>query len=137
MKKLEPCFRCNAQLTFIEEHKDVSFYYCNNCERRYSKKGDKQITDAWLSPISTVLYGIIFENDYIPDEKARENAEDLKHFSKDELGQIISDIEEELANPKQRLIDMLNLHGTEENTRDYLKRIVVLIKDIHQKKKNI
>lgn len=124
----EYCFRCNERLVLTEEHEEITFYYCEPCKRAYAKKLGKSLTDRWLSPISIVLYGLIFETGKIPDEVIERILKRIEHLTTEQLKLIADDIEDELQTPKQRLVDMLDLHGTEEDTRDFLQRFVQRLK---------
>ena len=61
----EKCLRCDDQFLHIlpESDKDISFYECPKCKWNFAKKPNEQLHDSWLSPISLVLYGIIFSKD--------------------------------------------------------------------------
>ena len=121
----EKCFRCGNTLVILEDLKEIIFYECQHCMRGYAKKPKQNLTDRWLSPISLVLYEIIFETERISDLRIQRIAEDIKkRWNKERINLFIDDALEELKTPRQKLVDMLGLKGTEENTRDYLNRLI-------------
>ena len=122
------CFRCNKPLLLAEELEAISFYKCTSCNRDYAKKPGKGLTDRWLSPLSLVLYDIIFIKERISDEIIENVSNEINHYEAKKVKFIKDDIVEELTNPKQKLIDMLGIQGTEENARDYLKRLLKKLK---------
>ena len=121
----EICIRCG---NFLDKQSS-EFYRCVNCKRDYTKTRNNIIVDKWLSPISLVLYGIIFETSKIPDQTINFQIAQLEKFSKEEISIIINDIQEELDNPKQNVVEILDLNCGEENVRDYLQRLLVKIKE--------
>ncbi|WP_019668337.1 hypothetical protein [Eudoraea adriatica] len=124
----EICFRCNKPLYLTEKLEDISFYNCASCKRNYAKEPGKDLTDRWMSPLSIVLYDIIYNKERISDETIEIVADRINTYETKQIEAIIDDINEELVNPKQKLIAILDLHGTEENARDYLKRLVKRLK---------
>ena len=83
--------------------------------------------DRWLSPISLVLYGIIFSRH--PQTDA---AQITDHFiaghTRETLALIVDDIREELARPKQRVRDILPLACAEVGESD-VREFLALVGD--------
>jgi len=125
----ETCLRCKGDLITTEKHKEITFYECQNCKRTYAKSIGKSLTDRWSNPISIALYGIIFEKEIVSDEFIIHAVGSLSHLDEKQKNILIEEIEEELNHPKQQLIHMLNLKGTEEIARDYLSRLVEELKN--------
>ena len=124
----EACFRCNGELIITNKSEDITFYQCNNCKRSFSQSEGKSITDRWMSPISLALYPIIFKTKIVSDECIDRSIIAFSHFDKNQKKLMIEEIEEELANPKQKLVDILDLKGTEVIARDYLSRLAASLK---------
>ncbi len=126
----EVCFRCNNDLVITDEHNTITFYKCDICKRGYAKSAGKSLTDRWLSPISIVIYDIIYVKQKVSDKIVEGNAmRFLKRLDKEKMEALIEDIDDEINNPKQKLVDMLDLKGTtEEIARDYLRRLSIEIK---------
>ena len=86
---------------------------CSLCPAQYTRSSDGSLTDRWLSPISLVLYFIIFSKD--PREDVPRAIENIRqNHSAELLSNIVSDIRRELDEPKQRVRDILNLMAPEE-----------------------
>jgi len=123
-KEAEVCFRCGGRLSLLERRDDLEFLKCVTCERQYSRREGRAITDRWLSPISLALYGIIFQDSPISEKRLKQLAGSLDHLSSDEIGVLIAEIDSELQNPRQSLVDMMDLSCSEEFARDYLRRLL-------------
>ncbi|MFX1535138.1 MAG: hypothetical protein ACFFDI_13015 [Promethearchaeota archaeon] len=118
----EYCLRCkNIKLRILQESTDqITFYSCPNCHRHYAKKPGQSLHDRWLSPISIVLYPIIFNLN--PQTRAKDIANLLKkQKSREELKILINEIIDELTHPKQKLKKILDLKASEQDIREYLK----------------
>ena len=127
--KNEICFRCNTSLIITDQSKAITFDKCDKCKRAYAKSVGKSLTDRWLSPISIAMYYIIFATQKVPDKMIKETANEfLERFGTKKINILLEDIDEEINNPKQKLVDMLDLKGTEEIARDYLRRLSIEIK---------
>lgn len=124
----EQCFRCKSKLEISEEYDEIVFYLCKPCNRYYAKSEDGSLVDRWLSPLSLALYGIIFEKEWISDETLQRQCHHLLKMDSNRIELILNDIDEELRSPKQLVSKMLDLHCTEEQARDYLKRLAVAIR---------
>jgi hypothetical protein len=93
----------------------------------YKKWNPEGFTDKWMSPISIALYPIIFETDLVPNEIVSSVARQLND-TKHNLDRMIQHIENELANPTQKVVDILKLRNSEENVRKYLEELVSHLK---------
>ena len=124
----ELCFRCSGNLAVTEEHEDITFYECKDCKRRYAKSLGKSLTDRWMNPISIALYAIIFDTEKVSHERIENMMKSYDNKTLEQKKQLIEEIEEEIRNPKQKLVDMLDLKGTEEIARDYLYRFAIELK---------
>ncbi len=128
MKKIksEYCLRCkNIKLEVLPDSTDViNFYSCPKCLRHYAKEPGQLLCDRWLSPLSLVLYPIIFDSN--PQSRVKEIADLLKRdFSQEKIEILINEINDELNNPKQKLKDILNFKASEQNIREFL----ILLRD--------
>lgn len=128
----EFCLRCpNAELRLIPESPvGRMFFECVGCGRRYDKGPGESLHDAWLSPITLALFGVIFEQ--APEDFALATAVDLhKTQTADQIDILIADIQEELSHPKQRVSQMhrflypdeMRLRGFLESVAEELKRL--------------
>jgi hypothetical protein len=116
------CLRCERPLDRLERAEDIQFWRCTHCQRDYAEHG-AALTDRWLSPLSLVLYGILFSKR--PQDDAARVVGQLAHLTDDERARIVTEIREELAHPKQRVRDILPLaYGetvvTEDDVRAFL-----------------
>jgi hypothetical protein len=127
----EYCFRCTNELITTNVFDDITFYECQQCERNYAKATGRSLTDRWGSPISIPLYSIIFTTEIVEEEEVKELALTFQeNYSKKRIAIIIDDIDEEIKHPKQKIVDMLDLKGTEEIARDFLKRLSAEMKKL-------
>ena len=124
----EVCFRCNGDLVITDEYDTITFYKCDECKRAYAKSVGKSLTDKWLNPISIALYRIIFETEIVSDEFIAQSVISLAHLDVEQIKLMVEEIEEELNYPKQKLVDVLDLKGTEKIARDYLFRFSAELK---------
>ncbi len=89
-------------------------------ERRFTRSpGMTTLHDRWSSPISHVLYYVIFAPDP-PAEAERVAATVAEERSREEIGTLIEEIRLELADPVQQVRDILNQDQPEEVLREYL-----------------
>lgn len=122
------CLRCEQPLERLDGAGDIRFWRCLHCTRDYAEKGG-QLTDRWLSPISLILYGIIFSRH--PQNDAEHIADQFinnANNTRDRLILIVTEIREELAHPKQRVRDILRLQYeetevSEADVREFLERV--------------
>lgn len=126
------CFRCGGNLLITERLNDIVSCVCEKCQQGYVKEKGKSLLECrGLSSFSIPLYFIILERNVISDERVSEIALALVHHNHRKWIEIvIEDIEEELKHPKIELIEILNLNGSEELARDYLSRLVQMLKDL-------
>lgn len=117
------CFRCNSsELKLFLEKEENSIFECQNCQRRYCRKGSLALYDAWPCPIGIALYPVIFEEN--PTCKALQNAElFMAEQSSTNLELIIEDIEQELSVPRQQVRNILDCVASEAELRNYLKHL--------------
>lgn len=85
------CLRCETvKLRVIPKStQEITFYECPSCSRHFAQKLGQGLCDRWLSPISLVLYGIIFER--YPQDAYQRIAE---QFLEQRAGDIPLSIEE-------------------------------------------
>lgn len=127
------CFRCENELIITEKYDDITFYECTKCNRNYAKAKGKSLTDRWGSAISIALYSIIFAKQKIAAEEIKKDAiEFYERYNKQELKVLIQDIDDEINKPKQKLVDILDLKGTEEIARDFLSQLSIEIKKLQR-----
>ena len=119
------CLRCETTpLIVLPESNDrITFYECPSCHRQFAQELGRGLCDRWLSPISLVLYGIIFQPEpqaeyqhiaqYFLDERPRE-----------EVARMAEEIEHELRKPTQQVRDILELPHDEEDLRQFLRLVV-------------
>jgi hypothetical protein len=120
----EYCLRCkDVELDLLPESSPrITFYACSNCNRHYAKQPEESLHDRWLSPLSIVLYPVIFVPK--PQLHAQKAAEGFFHhgdYSEEWLKRVLSDIENELETPTQKVREILELEATEEDLREYLE----------------
>ncbi len=113
------CPRCkSSELRRLPEStSEIDFYECSPCQWQYAKEaGQQEVHDRWLSPISLVLYGIIF--DKVPLTSVERIADNfLKNYSDSEIEGIVREIDREIANPIQKVSEILELvHSPSEET---------------------
>lgn len=119
------CLRCeNVDLKLLpESNEEITFYECPKCLCHYAQKPNHGICDRWGSPISAVLYCIIFERR--PQDAYQRVAQyflDLKTYN---IPLMIKEIDRELQKPTQNLRDIHNLvfMPNEEDVRDFLRLV--------------
>lgn len=126
------CPKCN---NFDLKSTNDGFYCCICCNRNFNLRSDGQLVDRWGSPLSIVLYPVIFEK--FPQSKAEAIALDLyqsispqknggfREFTREEIVFLLSEIKEELASPTQEVKKILNCIGSEQSLREYLGAVAL------------
>ena len=117
------CYRCNEELieVILDGVKGGLFYDCLSCKSRYTSKNG-QLHDRWLMPITLPLYGVIFSKD--PLEMIDKTVIDMNKKGSEFVKVLVSHIEEELNNPKQKLTDIHDfISPNEERLREFLKEV--------------
>ena len=120
------CLRCDGPLERLERAAEIQFWRCTHCQRDYAERAG-ELTDRWVSPLSIVLYGIIFS--HRPQDDASHIARqllDADHLGEEKLRRIVAEIREELARAKQQVRNILPLaHDdvTEADVREFLARV--------------
>lgn len=121
------------------EDKGDNFFTCPECNRRFHLKEDGTLTERWLGPISMVLYPVIFTSS--PQSRASEIADSLyqstipdgkslfRSFTFEQIQYLVNEIEIELAQPTQKVKDILGCTGSESDLREYLLLVVEQLKD--------
>jgi hypothetical protein len=129
------CLRCKSVRLELEEfygtRDRIDFYFCPQCQWRFAKRTGRGLCDRWLSPLSTVLYEIIFEPH--PQDKASAVAADiLTYLPSEEVQLIKSEIQRELEHPTQQVRDILDMPHEEQDLREFLRLVAnQLGKGIH------
>jgi len=127
----EKCLRCSdVTLEALPAHADIRFFRCPRCAREYARREGAGLTGRWLSPISLVLYPIIFSSR--PQEEAARVVElflDGRTVAKtrEDFREIVDEIRGELAQPTQVIREILPLAFGEEvvgedDVREFLRR---------------
>jgi hypothetical protein len=121
------CLRCDGvTIEPLESPDGIEFFRCPSCLRNYARRAGMGLTDRWMSPISLVLYAVIFETD--PCSSADRVARAfLAKKTPEHLRRIVDDIRDELARPKQRVRDILKLRANEVELREYLRCVADLV----------
>jgi hypothetical protein len=123
----EYCLRCkDSELEVLSDSSpEITFYACPTCGRHYAKQPGESLHDRWLSPLSGVLYGVIFG--LKPQKRAKEMAEHFyqgREFCTEEWLKVyvLGDIQSELEHPKQKVKEILEgMRASEEDLREYLR----------------
>lgn len=99
------CYRCEGVLEKLPESvPKVAFFECLTCGWHFAKVPGKNLHDRWLSPLSIVLYSIIYAKD--PSEHSESIADSISQREDADL--IIREIDQEIAHPKQKVSEILN-----------------------------
>ena len=117
------CYRCGTKLTADDESSSwrCRFYGCGACGSQYCKRIGRGLCDRWLMPLTLPLYSVISHKH--PEVMAESVAREFSCSDKAE--EIIAHCEEELLNPKQRLVDIHNpACRDEKKMRDFLRSFV-------------
>lgn len=128
----EKCLRCDDIVLRLlpESTREIKFYRCPKCGRNFAKEPGQQPHDQWGSPISLVLYLVIFHRD--PRERIDEIADlFIEQRNRDELSTIVHDIDRELKEPTQRVSEILDLvySPSEEIVREFLDGVSLRLKE--------
>ena len=134
------CIKCKDEALKIV---DENFYRCGKCERQFRVADSGELVDRWMSPISIVLYPVIFSAR--PVEDAQRVAEGLyestipgsnsifMEFSLEQIQYLITDINDELSTPTQKVSAILDCKASEEDVRKYLGKVVNTLCSILEK----
>jgi hypothetical protein len=125
MSSEEYCLICKTiRLSILPAStEEITFYECQQCSRQFSKTGGRSLCFRWLHPISLLLYGVIFEPQ--PKGVAKRMAEYLQgQKTEEDLKIIIQEVKRELDNPTQNVRDILEMHQSEEELREFLRLTV-------------
>lgn len=135
------CLRCGEALRELDGPEGIRFFRCAPCKRDYALRPGGNLVDRWLSPISLVLYPIIYSTRPQDDVErvvrmlrtpCEEDRDDLDEESEEDhrakVATIVSDIRAELARPTQRVRDILELQSdeqvvTEADVREFLREV--------------
>ena len=124
------CFKCGTTLIFFKDSNNTLSSKCEKCGQGYGKeKGKTLIESRRDSSFAIPLYSIIFEKEKVSNEKINQIASGYLKYDKRYIKVLIEDIDEELTNPKRKLTDFHDMHGTEEIARDYMSRLSEEIKN--------
>lgn len=124
----EYCLICkNIELSILPDSKEeITFYECRQCYRQFSKSDGWALCYRWLHPISLMLYGVIFESR--PQKAAKRIAEHFQNGkTKEDLMFIIQEVKRELDEPTQNVRDILNLHQSEADLREFLQLTITYL----------
>lgn len=123
------CYRCGTNLIFSKDSNGFLYSKCEKCGYDYVKENDKPLIEGRKdSSFAFLLYPIIFETKKISKERIKQIATNILEYDINYIKILIEDIDEELIHPKRKLIDLLNLNGSEDIARDYLGRLSMEIK---------
>ncbi len=127
------CPRCDGVEILLPSTDEVSFVTCQQCNRHFRVTLNGELVDRWLSPLSLILYPVIFDTH--PQKEAERIANELyassqsggrsifRSFTREELQQLLSDVRLELEKPTQKVREILDLHGEEADLRQYLAAV--------------
>jgi hypothetical protein len=129
MTEMPSCFRCvSVELRRLPESSTgVEFLECPSCRRHYARRSSGPLTYRWLHPITLALYGVIFDEDPVPQAVPQAEAF-LRGRPPDELRRIVGEIELELNEPTHEVRNALENHASEEKCREYLRAFVAHIR---------
>ncbi len=121
------CLRCKRVKLVVlpESSSEIMFFACPQCHRQFAKRPERSLCDRWLSPISLLLYSVIYARK--PSEEAGRAAEKLANqVSPRKLRTMIAEAKLELEQPTQQIRDILPFvyEPTEEDLREYLRLVV-------------
>jgi hypothetical protein len=124
------CLRCvNVRLQrSADSGKDITFFECPSCHRRYAKAKSGSLTFRWLNPITLPLYSVLFSKDAMADAPRVADSM-LRQNSPDELAVMIKEIELELEHPTQQLREILDNPQSEEACRQFLAAVVRILRE--------
>jgi hypothetical protein len=118
------CLRCpGVRLAALDSSapQQILFFGCPSCRRQYAQKRSGPLTYRWLHPISLALYCVLFSEDPLADAPRVANL--LAEKSSPQVEVMISEIELELAQPTQRVRDILDNPQSEEICRQFLAAV--------------
>jgi len=118
------CYRCHSELklTNPDDPRDIEFYICLGCNFRYSRKIGQEIHDAWMTPLTYILYAVLFDAE--PTSRAQAVADGLKNNPKVNLDLIRGFILDELEDPKQKVSEILNFaYPDEVKLREFMRLV--------------
>jgi hypothetical protein len=127
------CLRCKTvRLSKLPESNDESaFFECPNCGRRFSRIKDGNLVERWLSPISLLLYFIIFSRKPVQEvDRVVAHLLAVEQWPREKLDEIIKEVTLELEEPTQQVREILDLKASEEDVRAYLRVMVERLKSI-------
>lgn len=97
----------------------MQFLECAECGRRYAQEDGGPLTERWPGPLSSALYGVIFDEHPQDPDRVRQQAGSLQHLDVDAL---VSEIRRELAAPAQPVSAILpGMRAGEDDLREYLR----------------
>ena len=118
------CYRCQSELVRSnpDDPRDIEFYTCSGCNFRYSRKTGQEIHDAWMTPLTYILYAVLFEAE--PTSKAKAVAHRLKNDPKVNIDFLRGFIRDELEHPKQKVSEILNFaYPDEVKLREFMSLV--------------
>ena len=122
-----PC--CGApELTFApDSRREIEFFECPACRRRYARKTGGALTFRWGHPVTLALYGVLFAADPVAEAEAQASRF-AGQWPPDTLRAMVEEIELELHHPTQRVRDCLDNVASEEKCRDYLRAFAAQVR---------
>jgi hypothetical protein len=113
------CLRCpGSALRPTGSAGTLQFLECPRCSRRYSRDGDRALTERWPGSLGLALYGVIVTERPQEPEHVGRNADGLGHL---DAGSLIGEIRLELASPSQPVREILpGMRASEVDLRTYL-----------------
>ena len=126
---IQNCLRCSGVelMRLTESRSDIAFFECPSCQRQYAQKPGRPLVYRWLHAISLPLYVVLFESE--PLSKAQSVAENLaKTHARDEMAEMIDEIDLELRHPTQNIRDILDNRASEEKCREFLEAFVAHVR---------
>jgi hypothetical protein len=124
----EYCLICKTFVLSIlpDSNEEITFYECRQCHRQFSKSDGRALCYRWLHPISLLLYGVIFESQ--PQKAANRIAENFQNGKTiEDLMFIIQEVKRELDDPTQNVRDILDLHQSEVDLREFLQLTITYL----------
>lgn len=115
------CYRCDNELSLVSSGDEkVLFFSCPACNSRYARNSNKGLHDRWGMPLTLPLYDVIFDEH--PAPRAVDIAQSFVKRGDIDLEVLIAHIDDELANPKQRLSAIHNARASEFQLRGFLSK---------------
>ncbi len=102
----ENCYRCGGVLQDDTPDRltEISFFICPSCGCDYARHKNGSLHDRWLMPLTQALYGLIFALSI--EEHVAPSAKQMRGKGNEFVRRLLEHIDDELANPKQKLADM-------------------------------